>query len=1373
MKKRFTILAAAFALLAFLAIPMGMRGQTRTEVTYDFSEIPDFNQWGSSYSQHVVEYDDATVTFAAANRNTQTITDIPVTKGQPVSLVLNDLTNNITSATFVCRQWGTKAQTITLHYSTDGGSNFTSTNVTSNNFTISSSSLPEGTNAVRITFSSSSNQVGIESATINFSASTSTAVATQVAIDDAGITNTDVYTTTEAGSLSATVSTADGQAIAGAIVTWSSSDENVATIDSNGEVTLVAAGTTTITAAYAGVGGQYLPSSTTYSFVVTDSTPFTGGDVTFVAAVDKDLNNVSAGAGSITKDGVTFTCDNGILGNGSEYRLYKNSNTTFSTQNGTITSIVFTCTSGNPASGFGDMAGFTTDGNNGTWTGSAQEVSFTASGAQVRATQIVVTVDLNATPDPVITADNVSIDYTATSGDITYTIGNTVEGATLETVVATGATISNFVLGAVGANSIPFTCDANNTTTVRTATVTLNYVKNNEILATEDVTVTQAGVSESYTTIPALFAAATDTETNVLVTFNNWVVSGVTSNGKNVFVTDNNGNGFVIFDNNGGLDQVYSAGSILSGAAVSCTLKKYNGFAELLNVTATDLTITEGGTVTTTSIAMADLAGVNTGALVYFDGLTCSVNNNKYYLTDGTTTLQVYNSLYAFEPLENGKIYNITGVYQQYNNTKEILPRSANDIEEVAEPSIAVSTATVNVPAVGAEGTIGVTYQNIDEIVANIYFCDAEGEAVSYDWIDAEVNDEDNIAYTVSANNGEARTAYLKVYSGNIYSNLVTINQAAYVAPTYAELPFEFNLGIAAIEETDGLYQEGLGSDYNSAPYLKFNDTGDWLLLQFNERPGTLTFKIKNNSFSGGTFTVQTSEDGVTYTDLAVYTEIIGTQDEEFPNLGENVRYIKWIYTNKASGNVGLGNIALNGYTEPESSITLDTYNIEVAAEGGEGSVNVTYQNFSGSYCDVYFYAADGVTNATYDWITAELDSDYNVHYVVQANTGEARIAYFKVGDGAVLDDVDLKSRDGALVPPAVYVYSDLVTVTQAAYVPPFEPATYTLATTIESGKTYIIVGQGDGNYYAMGQQNNNNRAAVGIAVNGTTATVSSEEVYEFTISSLAADGFYSIYDARTPGYLYAAASGSNHLKTESELDSDHNGEWEITFDTDNIASIVASQSSNRNVMQYNSSANLFSCYSSASQHPVYLYVKEETSQTVTQTIELAAGTNWVSTYVEITKEDLQNALVAALSDPAGTVIKSQNGNSTYRGGRWRDQSFTWDVAKMYKIVVPEDCVITLTGTPINPAEHPITIAPNAPTWIGFPFAESMTPAQAIPAGFAVNADIIKGKDGNARYGNGNWRAQGLNSLEPGKGYMYVSGASATEERTLVYPSAK
>ena len=176
------------------------------------------------------------------------------------------------------------------------------------------------------------------------------------------------------------------------------------------------------------------------------------------------------------------------------------------------------------------------------------------------------------------------------------------------------------------------------------------------------------------------------------------------------------------------------------------------------------------------------------------------------------------------------------------------------------------------------------------------------------------------------------------------------------------------------------------------------------------------------------------------------------------------------------------------------------------------------------------------------------------------------------------------------------------------------------------------------------------------------------------------------------------------------------------------------------------------------------------TPATVAQTIALSAGTNWFSTYLEITKEDLQNALLAALSNPTGAIIKSQDGNSTYRGGRWRDQNFVWDVAKMYMIVAPEDCEIALTGEPINPADHPITIAPNAPTWIGFPFDESKTPAQVIPAGFAVNGDIIKGMGGNIRYNNGSWRAQGMNSLEPGKGYIYNSKSAVS--RTLVFPTS-
>ena len=133
--------------------------------TYNFTKIEKFNEWTSSYAKHVVTYSDAEVTFASACRQSGTITDQPVTKGGEVSLVLTD-GMNIATVKWVCTQWTTKAQTITLHYSKDGGNVYNSTEITSSDFTISSDNLPAGTNAVKITFSSTANQVGIKSCTI-------------------------------------------------------------------------------------------------------------------------------------------------------------------------------------------------------------------------------------------------------------------------------------------------------------------------------------------------------------------------------------------------------------------------------------------------------------------------------------------------------------------------------------------------------------------------------------------------------------------------------------------------------------------------------------------------------------------------------------------------------------------------------------------------------------------------------------------------------------------------------------------------------------------------------------------------------------------------------------------------------------------------------------------------------------------------------------------------------------------------------------------------------------------------------------------------------------------------------------------------------
>ena len=106
---------------------------------------------------------------------------------------------------------------------------------------------------------------------VNKEEDSGSAIPTTTTIDATGITNTDLKNGTAAGSLSASVTvTSGGASVGGATVTWSSSDEGVATIASNGIVTLASAGETTITASYAG-DEEYGASSKTYVLTVSDT----------------------------------------------------------------------------------------------------------------------------------------------------------------------------------------------------------------------------------------------------------------------------------------------------------------------------------------------------------------------------------------------------------------------------------------------------------------------------------------------------------------------------------------------------------------------------------------------------------------------------------------------------------------------------------------------------------------------------------------------------------------------------------------------------------------------------------------------------------------------------------------------------------------------------------------------------------------------------------------------------------------------------------------------------------------------------------------------------------------------------------------------
>ena len=116
--------------------------------------------------------------------------------------------------------------------------------------------------------------------------------------------------------------------------------------------------------------------------------------VTFDASTN-ELNWSVGGEQSGTKNGITLSTSDGAYNtNNKDYRIYKGKTFTITCDNGNITKIVVTCSGEtNGPKNFSKPSSGTYSYQNelGTWIGSAQTVTLTASGAQVRMKTIAVT----------------------------------------------------------------------------------------------------------------------------------------------------------------------------------------------------------------------------------------------------------------------------------------------------------------------------------------------------------------------------------------------------------------------------------------------------------------------------------------------------------------------------------------------------------------------------------------------------------------------------------------------------------------------------------------------------------------------------------------------------------------------------------------------------------------------------------------------------------------------------------------------------------------------------------------------------------------------------------------------------------------------
>ena len=181
----------------------------------------------------------------------------------------------------------------------------------------------------------------------------------------------------------------------------------------------------------------------------------------------------------------------------------------------------------------------------------------------------------------------------------------------------------------------------------------------------------------------------------------------------------------------------------------------------------------------------------------------------------------------------------------------------------------------------------------------------------------------------------------------------------------------------------------------------------------------------------------------------------------------------------------------------------------------------------------------------------------------------------------------------------------------------------------------------------------------------------------------------------------------------------------------------------------------------------IRLGVEVETEEE--QIITFAQGSNWWSTNLDITLDQLKDAIAAALGNTGTATIKSQSGSISLTNGLWRPANLPFDIRQMYQIQVSTDCEITLTGVSVNPSEYEITIH-NGTNWIGFLPSESLPVGEAFAGLNPAIGDVIKSKVGSSTYNGTAWRGS-VQTLEPGQGYIYQSTAS--DDKTFTFPSGE
>jgi hypothetical protein len=249
-----------------------------------------------------------------------------------------------------------------------------------------------------------------------------------------------------------------------------------------------------------------------------------------------------------------------------------------------------------------------------------------------------------------------------------------------------------------------------------------------------------------------------------------------------------------------------------------------------------------------------------------------------------------------------------------------------------------------------------------------------------------------------------------------------------------------------------------------------------------------------------------------------------------------------------------------------------------------------------------------------------------------------------------------------------------------------------------------------------------------------------------------------------------AAPTMASNTSSSITLNTITNGEYSMNggaWQTSATFSGLTASTSYNFVQRYAETATHFA--SAASAPATYSTLPDGGGTTVTQTIELVAGNNWISVNVLSTSPSILDQMKSSLSTVGISIIGSSGSTVRLTPTMWTAGLSAISEREMYQIDVTANYTMTLTGIQADPATTPITIKPGL-NWIGYipTFEAGLEDALS---GITANAnDQLKQKSSYATFFYGMWYGV-LQKMQPDNGYIYYSLDETT--KTFYYPSTE